>query len=174
MPARPRIWRPSSNSLFLLVAIVVALSASGCADDYDGVVATLDAREAHLNNKNLEAYMALFSPEYVKADPANDIREMMTKRFAFWAAINYQSFARNVQFEGDVARVVQEYRMVLTDKRGSSQTINGADHFLLKKHGWGPFAKWLLYQGLDGAPAKKEETPAPTPTEASPAEGDQQ
>lgn len=173
MPVRPRIWRPNSNSFLLAVVLLVVLAA-GCTNDYNGVVETLDDREEQLNNKNLDAYVALFSPEYIKADPANDIRDMMSKRFTFWAAISYQSFSRNIRLDGDIARVVQEYRMVLTDKNGYSQTFNGNDHFLLKKHGWGPFAKWLLYQGLDGAPVKKEETPAPTPAAASSAEGDRQ
>ena len=156
------------NKALAALALIWLLAAAGCADDRARVDRTLDAREAALNNRDLDGYVRLIAPDYVKARPDYDPRAEMEKLFRQLRSIHYQAYARNVQFENaDLARVVQEYRMVLTTPNGLSKTIEGVDHFLLKKEGSWLFAKWLIYQGLDG-PAKKPDGPAAEPAPASP------
>jgi hypothetical protein len=156
------------NKAAAALALVLLLAAAGCADDRARVDRTLDARETALNNRDLDAYTRLIAPDYVKARPDYNPRAEMEKLFQQLRSIHYQAYARNVQFENaDLARVVQEYRMVLTNANGMTKTIEGVDHFLLKKEGFWLFAKWLIYQGLDG-PAKKPAAPAAEPAPVSP------
>jgi hypothetical protein len=86
----------------------------------------------------------------------------MGQMFAQLQAIHFQAFSRDVVFEQpDVARIVQQYRMTLTNKQGQAKTISSVDHFLMKRHGSWPFTKWLFYQGFDGKPKTQASGDAP-------------
>lgn len=164
-PTPTNCWVRCSKAVVLL-ALIPLLFAAGCADDRARIDRTLDAREAALNNREIEAYLDLIAPDYVKSRPDYDPRAEMEKLFSQLRSINYQVTLRNVQFEqADLARVVQQYRMVLTNTHGMTKSLEGVDHFLLKREGSWPFVKWLIYQGLDG-PAPKAAAPADQPPPA--------
>jgi len=169
MPVKPdRCFRKCSNLATLLLALAMLLPAlSGCADDRVRVDRTLDAREQALNAKDVDAYMTLFGEDYVAAKPGLNLRKQMQAKFDYYDSIYYESFGRNVTFEGEFARVIQEYKLVTVDKNGRTDRHDGVDHFMLRRHGTWPFAEYLFYTGLDG-PAPQSQTPAPTPT-ATPA-----
>lgn len=169
MPAMQKnSWRrPRRNSLLVCLFVSALALLAGCADDRALIDRTLDKREAALNNKDLEAYLGLIAPDYVKAQPNFNPRAEMQDLFGQLAGINMQAYSRNITLEGrDRARVIQEYKMVLTNPQGLSKTISGVDHFMMKRSGVWPFTRWLIYQGLDGPPKK-----AAPPDGATPAAG---
>jgi ketosteroid isomerase-like protein len=141
--------------LTLGLTLAIVAIAAGCADDRALIDRTLDRREAALNARDADAYAKLFAPDYVKADPNFNPRAEMQALFGKLASVHYQAFSRNVQFEDkQTARVIQQYRMVLGAADGATKTINGVDHFMMKRHGVWPFNSWLFYRGLDSAPQK--------------------
>jgi len=162
MPKRRGSCWPASNSVAALLALATLLLLSACADDRALIDRTLDARERALNTKNLDDYFALFSPDYLWAQSKDEYRAIMTKRFAHYLSVEYHPYSRQVDIDGDTARVVQEYRFTLIDRYHQTKSFNGTDHFQLKRSGFWPFRQWLFYQGLD-APAKPAATPAPGP-----------
>ncbi len=167
MPMTPRKWRPNFSRLRWLAAALALLAAAACTDDRGLIDRTLDRRAVALNNKDVDGYVALLSPDYVKSDPKFDPRAYMTELFQHLAGVNFQVFSRTVTFEPDGrARVVQEYRMVLTWPDGRTQTLKGADHFMMKPHSSWPFKKWLIHEGLDSRPKPPAET-TPAPADAA-------
>lgn len=165
MPKKPKSFYRNSNSrLFLLAAILIAaVSLPACADDRSLIDETLDARETFLNKLDIEAYLGLFSPDYRPAQTETDYRQVLQDRFKNCGAVTYQSYSRTVQIDEDVARVVQDYRISVTGNTGKTISHKGRDHFLLKRHGFGPFAQWLFYEGLDG-PARRPQPFSATAT----------
>lgn len=161
-PPKTRLFRWLAPLLLLLVA-------TACADDRTLIDRTLDARTNAFNSSDVDAYVALISPDYVKARPDYDPRREMARLFSRVKSLQFQVFRRDVQFEPDgTARVVQEYQLVFTTKSGKTQKIKDVDHFLLKRQGRWPWVRWLFHQGLD-QPAKR---PTPSPDADVPASPD--
>jgi hypothetical protein len=148
--------------------VLAALLLPACTDDRGLIDRTLDARSRALADKDLDAYFGLFSPDYVWAQPMREYRNIMRLRFKNYLSIEYQAYSRQVDLRGDLARVIQAYRFTLTDRYHQTQTLTGTDHFMMKRHGFWPFTRWLFYQGLD-ATAKPKAAPAPeSPTPTAP------
>jgi len=173
MQAKPKAWRSRKTEFIFWPALILAVLTAivGCGDDRSKIERLLDARQKALNHKDLEAYMRLIAPDYVPGQPGSDLRTEMAGHFANLAVIDYQIFSRTITFEEPFARIVQEYRMTLTNMRGKTTTIDGVDHFLVKRYGFGPFKKWLIYRGLD-APARNKPAAPAAANQAGPAEAE--
>jgi len=108
-------WPKLTKALLPAALALLLLLAAGCADDRDLITQTLDARNQALNTRNVEAYLELISPDYLKADPQYDARQSITQTFVKMASVQIQIFRRDIQFRSeDIAEVYQEYKMVFT------------------------------------------------------------
>ncbi len=157
----PKSSRPSSNRRRRLSAATWAglallvwagLSLVGCANDYSLIEQTLDARVQAMNEKDIEAYLACLSPDYIAARPDYDPRSEMSAIFEQAAQVEFHNYNRELDFSeerGDLVTVRQDYQWVLRTAAGRPLPQKGIEQFQLKRHGFGPFKKWLIVQGLD-------------------------
>ncbi len=141
-----------SRKSICVPALLFLVILAGCAaPDAVGLVEkTLDARQKALKNKDVEAYVALFHPDYVyKSGQVETITSQTVKRFQIHDSILLQTFNRRISFEqdGEIARVVQEYR-IITQRAGKTASASGTEHFLLKRQKGLIKTRFLFFQGL--------------------------
>ncbi|MCZ7585165.1 MAG: nuclear transport factor 2 family protein [Deltaproteobacteria bacterium] len=129
---------------------MLALLLSSCGDPTAAVEKTLDAREKAMREKDLDAYVALFHPDYVyKEDATETVRQNAERRFAFYKTIMMRTHNRRITFEHDgrIARVVQEFEMAVTHA-GETKRFSGTEHFLLKRESGIFGTTFLFVEGL--------------------------
>jgi hypothetical protein len=98
----------------------------------------------------VNAYADLFHPDYKYAESSTaSVSENIERRFAAFDYIRIDTHNRRISFEqnGEIARVVQEFRLVV-EKNGKSVKKEGVEHFLLKKKRGLFGSRFLFYEGL--------------------------
>ncbi len=143
----------SKNKLCLvLMCLAWCLAAASCSPPPERQVEnTLDARETALNTRDVDAYAALFHPDYqYRSDEVETVTSKISKRFNAYQSIHISTDNRRVTFEqdGNVARVVQQFRLVTVDFDGERKSANGTEHFLLKRQRSLFRSEFLFYEGL--------------------------
>lgn len=144
--------------------VLAGFALPSCADDYSLINRTLDTRVEAMNDKDVEAYLACISPDYVKARSDYDPRAEMTEIFNLAEDVEFHNYNREFDFDteqGGRVIVRQDYQWVLRTASGRPIPQEGIEQFQLKRHGFGPFKKWLIVQGLDKASAEPSTTPTP-------------
>ena len=144
---RTSFCRKSSSLFFLILLVVIC---AGCEADHKALIEkTLDAREDAMNEKNLDAYLALISKDYqYSPDSKMTIKLYMEENLLCWDIVHIKTYNRLIYIEGGYASVNQDYQMSLTAK-GETKLFSGAEHFLMKKEGiFSP--EWKFVKGLGG------------------------
>jgi hypothetical protein len=112
---------------------------------------SLDARQSALNARDVDSYIKLFHPDYrYRGGEVETITSKISKRFSAYQSIHLSTSNRRITFEenGDIARVVQQFRMVTVDKMGNRKSAEGNDHFLLKRKRSLVRSEYLFFEGL--------------------------
>ena len=137
-------------AVFSVLALCLLLA--GCFSSPETQVEnTLDAREKALNSLDVDAYTALFHPDYqYRSDEIETITSKISKRFMAYQSIHISTHNRRITFEedGNIARVVQEFRLVTVDIDGNRKSAEGTEHFLLKRKRSLFRSSYLFYEGL--------------------------
>jgi hypothetical protein len=138
-----------NSSISLLVLILLSLTLTGCEVDDKGLIdRVMGSRAAAMSAQDLDAYMALISPDYkYKPTSKQTVREYMEENLMFWDSVHMQTYNRLIYIDKPIARVSQDYNMSVT-KNKKTQVLSGAEHFVLKREGW-LSPKWQIIEGVD-------------------------
>lgn len=143
----------SKNKLSsIFCCLIFCFLMTGCFSSPEmQVEKSLDARESALNARDVDSYAALFHPDYqYRSDEVETITSKISKRFRAYQSIHISTHNRRITFEegGDIARVVQEFRLVTVDINGKRKSAEGTDHFLLKRKRSLFRSEYLFFEGL--------------------------
>ena len=128
--------------LFLLPAILFLLACQ--ISEEERIDQVVDRREEALRNKDLSLYLSCISKAYHGKDEDFDrLRNRIRGYFSTFDRIEYSSWGRSVQIEGDRAKVIQEFRLEV-EARGKKDRYAGREELLLKKDG----REWKITGGL--------------------------
>jgi ketosteroid isomerase-like protein len=128
--------------LFLLLTILFSL---GCQiSEEERVHQVLNRREEALRKKALSLYLSCISPNYQdKEENFGRIQSRIEGYFKTFESITYSSWDRSVRFDGETARVIQQFYLEV-EKGGKKNRYSGKEALLLKKEG----KEWKIIEGL--------------------------
>ena len=128
--------------LFLLLTIFFSL---GCqVSEEESIDRILNRREEALRKKALSLYLSCVSKSYQdKEENFDRIRNRMEGYFSTFESITYSSWDRSIHFDGEKARVVQQFHLEV-ERGGKKNRYSGKEALLLKKEG----KEWKIIEGL--------------------------
>ncbi len=128
--------------LFLPFAILFLLACQ--VSEGERIDQVANRREEALRNKNLSLYLSCISKTYHGKDEDFDrLRNRIGGYFSTFDRIEYSSWGRSIQIEGDTAKVIQGFHLEV-EKRGKKNRYEGKEELLLKKDG----REWKIIGGL--------------------------
>ena len=128
--------------LFLLLTIFFSL---GCqVSEEERIHQVLNRREEALRKKALSLYLSCISKSYQNKDENfGRLQSRMEGYFKTFESITYSSWDRSVHFDGETARVIQQFYLEV-EKGGKKNRYSGKEALLLKKEG----KEWKITEGL--------------------------
>ena len=128
--------------LFLPLAILFLLACP--VSEEERIYQVVNRREVALRNKDLSLYLSCISKTYHGKDEDFDrLRNRIGGYFSAFDRIEYSSWGRSIQLEGDTARVIQEFHLEV-EKGGKKDNYAGKEALLLKRDG----REWKITGGL--------------------------
>lgn len=129
---------------FLLLFLLIFLSACSDTSDRDAVLAVAVKRQQALTSRDIHLYLPLISPHYQDKgrDHAAKAREL-TDILASFDKIDYRSLDRRVEVQGDSATVTGSYELRVTGK-GKDMELAGKEELRLRKEA----GVWKIVGGL--------------------------
>ena len=125
---------------FLLFFLLWACHGS----DEERIRQTLNERGEAFKKKDLSLYLSCFSEEYQdKEGGFTQLRERMTGYFNGFDRIEYESWDRSIDAEGEQAEVTQQFYLEV-EKRERKNRYSGKEAFLLRREG----KRWKIFRGL--------------------------
>jgi ketosteroid isomerase-like protein len=112
--------------------------------DSEKIIRILQQREEALQKKDLVLYSSCISKSY---KDKNENYEQLKKRiqgyFKSFDRIDYSSWDRSIQFDGESATVTQQFRLEV-EKGGSREHYTGREMMFLEREG----SDWRITRGL--------------------------
>jgi len=128
--------------LFLLLTIFFSLSCQ--VSEEERIYQVLNRREEALRKKALSLYLSCISKSYQdKEENFGRLQSRMDGYFNTFESITYSSWDRSVHFDGETARVIQQF-YIEVEKGGKKNRYSGKEALLLRKEG----KEWKIIQGL--------------------------
>jgi len=105
---------------------------------------TLNQRGEAFKKKDLSLYLSCVSEDYQDKDGGfPQLRERMAGYFNAFDRIEYESWDRSIEMEGEKATVTQQFHLEV-EKGGKKNRYSGKEAFLLRKEG----NRWRIFRGL--------------------------
>lgn len=129
---------------FLLLLLLIFLSACSDTSDRDAVLAVAVKRQQALTSRDINLYLPLISPHYQDKgrDQAAKAREL-TDILASFERIDYRSLDRRVEVQSDSATVTGSYELRVMQK-GKEMELAGKEELRLRKEA----GVWKIVGGL--------------------------
>jgi hypothetical protein len=128
--------------LFLLFTIFFSL---GCqVSEEERIYKVLDRREEALRKKAISLYLSCISKSYQDKDENfSHLQSRVEGYFNTFESITYSSWDRSIHFDGETARVTQQFYMEVQEGAKKNR-YSGKEALLLKKEG----KEWKIIGGL--------------------------
>jgi ketosteroid isomerase-like protein len=131
------------RSLLFLSLTVFSLLACQISEE-ERIGQVVNRREEALRKKDLSLYLSCISKTYHGKDEDFDrLRSRIEGYFNTFDRIEYTSWGRSIQIEGDTARVIQEFYLEV-EKEGRKDRYKGKEALSLTRHG----REWKITGGL--------------------------
>ena len=128
---------------FFFVLFLLALWACSASDE-EQIRQVLDQRGEAFKKKDLSLYVSCFSKEYQDKDgDLSTLQKRMEGYFESFDRIDYGSWDRSIQKEGETATVTQQFHIEV-EKGGEKNRYSGKEAFILGKEG----KRWKIVRGL--------------------------
>ena len=123
--------------------VLICLFACQKADS-EGIREVLQQREEALQKKDLALYLSCISRSYKeKNEDYEQLRNRIEGYFKTFDRIDYSSWDRSIQVDGESATVTQQFRLEV-EKEGKRHQYAGKELLLLDKEG----SHWKIMRGL--------------------------
>ena len=124
----------------LLLLCLVACQKS----DSEGIRQILQERETALQKKDLSLYLSCISKSYQdKNENYDQLQNRIQGYFKSFDRIDYSTWDRSIQVDGDRATVIQQFRLEV-GKEGKLHPYAGKELLFLEKEG----RDWRIRRGL--------------------------
>ena len=132
------------HRFFLLVFLLISLSACSSKSDRDAVLAVAVERQQALTSRDINRYLPLISQQYQDkgrdyAAKTLELKDILTS----FDRIDYRSLDRRVDVHGDRATVTGSYELRVMGK-GKEMELAGKEELQLRKEEGG----WKIVGGL--------------------------
>jgi ketosteroid isomerase-like protein len=112
--------------------------------DSEGVRRILQQREEALQKKDLALYLSCISKSYKdKNESYEQLKNRIQGYFGSFSRIDYSAWDRSIQFDGESATVIQQFRLEV-EKDGKRHHYTGTEMLFLEKEG----RDWRITKGL--------------------------
>jgi ketosteroid isomerase-like protein len=112
--------------------------------DSEGVRQVLQQREEALQKKDLTRYLSCISKSYKdKNEDYEHLKDRVQGYFKTFDRIEYSSWDRSIQVNGESATVIQQFRLEV-EKEGRRRQYSGRELLFLEKEG----NQWRFMRGL--------------------------
>ncbi len=112
--------------------------------DSEGIRQVLQRREEALQKKDLALYVSCLSKSYKdKNENYDQLKNRIDGYFKTFDRIDYSSWDRSIQVDGESATVIQQFRLEV-EKEGKRHQYAGKELLLLDKEG----SHWKIMRGL--------------------------
>jgi ketosteroid isomerase-like protein len=130
------------NLLCLLFAIF-SLFACQISEE-EKINQILNQREEAFQKKDLSLYLSCISKDYQdKDEDFNRLQNRIGGYFKTFDQIKYTSWDRSIHFEGETARVVQQFHLEV-EREGKRNRYSGKEALFFRKEE----RKWKIIKGL--------------------------
>jgi len=130
------------NLLCLLFAIFPLIACQ--ISEEEKINQILNQREEAFQKKDLSLYLSCISKEYQdKDEDFNRLQNRIGGYFKTFDKIRYTSWDRSIHFEGETARVVQQFHLEV-EREGKRNRYSGKEALFFRKEG----RKWKIIKGL--------------------------
>ena len=104
----------------------------------------LNRREEAFQKKDLSLYLSFISKDYQdKDEDYHRLQNRIRGYFKSFEQIQYSSWDRSIQIEGEKALVVQNFQLEV-EKGGKKNQYSGKEALFFRKEG----RKWMIIKGL--------------------------
>jgi len=112
--------------------------------DSEGIRQIVQQREEALQKKDLALYLSCISKSYKdKNENYEQLKNRIQGYFKSFDRIDYSSWDRSIQFDGESATVIQQFRLEV-EKDGKRQHYTDREVLFLEKEG----RDWRITKGL--------------------------
>jgi ketosteroid isomerase-like protein len=130
------------RTFFLLPLFFFLLSCQ--ISEEDRINQTLNQRQEALQKRDISLYLSSISESYQdKNEDYFGLQNRMTGYFKNFDQIRYRFWDRTIYFEGEEARIVQQFQLEV-EKNGKQNDYSGTEAIFLKKEG----KQWKIVRGL--------------------------
>jgi ketosteroid isomerase-like protein len=130
------------NPLFFLFTIFFLIACQ--ISEEERIQQILNRRQEALQKKDLALYLSCISKSYQdKDEDFSRLQNRMEGYFKTFDRIEYSSWDRSIQIEGDQARVTQQF-FLRVEKAGKENRYSGKEGLFLRKEGKG----WKIIKGF--------------------------
>jgi hypothetical protein len=130
------------NSLFFLLTIFFLIACQ--ISEEERIQQILNRREEALQKKDLSLYLSCISKSYQdKDEDFSRLQNRMEGYFKTFDGIEYSSWDRSIQIEGDQAKVAQQF-FLRVERAGNRNRYSGKEALFLKREG----RQWRIIKGL--------------------------
>ncbi len=130
-----------SGSLFLLILFFLLACATS---EEENILEVLKRREEAFQKKDLALYLSCISQNYQDRDEDfARLKERLEGYFKTFDKIDYHSWDRTVEIEGENAVGVQQFNLEV-EKGEKRQQFSGKEAIFLRKEG----RQWKIIKGL--------------------------
>jgi len=130
------------HSLSFLLSLLFLLACQ--VSQEEKIYQILNRRQEALQKKDLSLYLSCISKAYQdKEEDFDGLRKRIEGYFKTFDRINYSSWDRTIQIDGEAAIVVQQFSLV-AEKGEKKNRYSGKEGLFLKKEG----KEWKIIKGL--------------------------
>jgi hypothetical protein len=130
------------HSLSFLLSLLFLLACQ--VSQEEKIYQILNRRQEALQKKDLSLYLSCISKAYQdKEEDFDGLRKRIEGYFKTFDRINYSSWDRTIQIDGEAAIVVQQFSLVV-EKGEKKNRYSGKEGLFLKKEG----KEWKIIKGL--------------------------
>jgi hypothetical protein len=130
------------HSLSFLLSLLFLLACQ--VSQEEKIYQILNRRQEALQKKDLSLYLSCISKAYQdKEEDFDGLRKRIEGYFKTFDRINYSSWDRTIQIDGEAAIVVQQFSLVV-EKGEKKNRYSGKEGLFLKKEG----REWKIIRGL--------------------------
>jgi hypothetical protein len=130
------------HSLSFLLSLLFLLACQ--VSQEEKIYQILNRRQEALQKKDLSLYLSCISKAYQdKEEDFDGLRKRIEGYFKTFDRVNYSSWDRTIQIDGEAAIVVQQFSLVV-EKGEKKNRYSGKEGLFLKKEG----KEWKIIKGL--------------------------
>ena len=132
------------NRVFCCFSLVLLCLFACQKADSEGIRQILQQREEALQKKDLALYLSCISKSYQdKNENYEHLKNRIQGYFKSFDRIEYSSWDRSIQVDGESATVIQQFRLEV-EREGKRQHYTGRELLFLEKEG----RDWRIMRGL--------------------------